>query len=159
GRKGFRAALAHLRSRGSEERDAAREDELAALAELSHALVDARTARDAARAVVPCAAELIGVAFAGVVLVDRDRSEATGLYAELDGARASFWESVRLDLANEPSGIASAVFDVAPVTVYDVAGSALVSPRLAAMVGAQSGAWVPMVAEGSVLGVLVLAAT
>jgi PAS domain S-box-containing protein len=159
GRQGFRAALADLRTRGAEDRDALRDRELAALAELSHALVDARTAHDAARAVVPCVADLIGVGFAGVVLVDGDRREATGLYAELDGVRSSFWESVRLDLAHEPSGIASAVFDAAPVTVYDVAGSALVSPRLAAMVGAQSGAWVPMVAEGVVLGVLVLAAT
>jgi PAS domain S-box-containing protein len=159
GRKGFRAALADLRARTPEERDAARDRELTALTELSHALVDARTARDAARAVAPCVAELIGVGFVGVVLVDADRGEATGLYAELGGTRASFWESVRLDLRNEPSGIASAVFDVAPVTVYDVAGSALVSPRLAAMVGAQSGVWMPMVAEGIVTGVLVLAAT
>jgi PAS domain S-box-containing protein len=155
GRKGLRAALADGRARGGEERDR----ELAALTELSQALVDARTARDAARAVVPCVAELIGVGFAGIVLVDGDRREATGLYAELQGVRASFWESVRIDLENEPSGIASAVFDVAPVTVYDIAGSALVSPRLAAMVGARSGVWVPMVTEGKVLGVLVLAAT
>jgi PAS domain S-box-containing protein len=159
GRAGVRAALDAMRARGAQERGALRDRELAELAELSRALGDARTARDAARAVVPCVVDLIGVAFAGVVLVDEQRREATGIYAELDGAPASFWEDAHIDLVNEPSGIASAVFDVAPVTVYDVAGSALVSPRLAAMVGARSGAWVPMVAESSVLGVLVLAAT
>ena len=46
-----------------------------------------------------------------------------------------------------------------PVTVYDIAESSLVSPRLATLVGAQSGAWVPMITEERVVGVLVLATT
>ncbi len=147
------------RSRAAEEQVSLRDRELDTLGAISHALGDARTPRDAAQAVVARVAQLIGVGFAGVVLVDDRRCQATGLYAEVDGRRAAFWESVRVDLAHEPSGIASAVFDAAPVTVYDVTGSSLVSPRLAAMVGAQSGAWVPMIAEGVVTGVLVLAST
>ena len=63
------------------------------------------------------------------------------------------------DLRNEPSGIASAVFDAAPVTVFDVASSPLVSARLASLVGAKSGAWVPLITEERVVGVLVLAST
>ncbi len=91
--------------------------------------------------------------------VSDDGDDATGLYAELNGADAAWWSEVRIDLRNEPSGIASAVFDAAPVTVYDVSSSPLVSPRLAALVGAQSGAWVPMIAEERVIGVLVFAST
>jgi len=147
------------RSRAAEEQVSLRDRELTALAEISAALGDARTPVDAARAVVRRVAELAGVGFAGVVLVDEACDTATGVYAELHGERAAFWESVRVDLRHEPSGIARAVFDTAPVTVLDIASSALVSPRLAAMVGAESGAWLPMVAEGEVTGVLVLAST
>jgi PAS domain S-box-containing protein len=147
------------RSRAAEEQISLRDRELVMLAEISAALGNARTPVDASRAVVRRVAELASVGFAGVVLVDDAGEYATGVYAELHGERAAFWESVRVDLRHEPSGIASAVFDSAPVTVYDIAGSSLVSARLATMVGAESGAWLPMVAEGDVIGVLVLAAT
>src|SRR5207237_3735772 len=66
---------------------------------------------------------------------------------------------IRLDLANEPSGIASAVFEAAPVAIYDVEGSTRVSPRLVEAVGAKSGVWVPLISEERVLGVLVAATT
>ncbi len=92
-------------------------------------------------------------------MVSDDGDVATGVYAELDGEPADWWEDVRVDLRNEPSGIASAVFDAAPVTVYDIASSPRISPRLAAKVGAQSGAWVPMIADERVIGVLVFAST
>ena len=84
---------------------------------------------------------------------------ATGVYAELNGEPAAWWADVHIDLRNEPSGVASAVFDAAPVTVYDVGSSPRISPRLAAKVGAKSGAWVPMLAENRVIGVLVFAST
>ena len=60
-------------------------------------------------------------------VVSDDAHLGDGLYAELDGRDAGWWPDVRVDLRNEPSGIASAVFDAAPVTVYDVASSPLVS--------------------------------
>jgi PAS domain S-box-containing protein len=66
---------------------------------------------------------------------------------------------VRVDLRHEPSGIASSVFDAAPVTVYDVSSSPLVSARLAAAANAKSGVWVPMIAEERVVAVLVVAST
>src|SRR5207342_3532239 len=62
-------------------------------------------------------------------------------------------------LHNEPSGIASAYFEAAPVSVYDVESSPLVSPRLVKAVGAKSGAFVPLVVEERVVGVLVAATT
>ncbi len=147
------------RSRAAEQQVTLRDRELTMLAAVSQALGDAGTAREAAQVVLTPLAELVEVGFVGIALVDEPREVATGLYAELDGVRAAFWESVRVDLLHEPSGIASAAFDMAPVAVYDVAGSALVSARLASMVGAQSAAFVPMVAEGIVSGVLVLAST
>jgi len=102
---------------------------------------------------------LLGVGFAGVAVVSDDGRLGEGVYAELDGREPGWWRDVRLDLRNEPSGIANAVFDAAPVAVYDLASSPLVSPRLAKLVGARSGAWIPMIAEERVIGVLVVAST
>ena len=62
-------------------------------------------------------------------------------------------------MRNEPSGIASAVFGAAPVTVIDVASSPLRGPRLVESVGANSGAWIPMIAEERVTGVLAVTST
>ena len=147
------------RTREAEERVSVRDRELEAVSEISNALARARTTEDAARPLVRQVTALLGVGFAGVVLVTDDGDEGVGVYAELNGEAASWWEEVRVDLRNEPSGIASAVFDAAPVTVYDIASSPQVSPRLAALVGAQSGAWLPMIAEERVIGVLVVAST
>jgi PAS domain S-box-containing protein len=142
-----------------QQRVSALDRELGVLTEISPALARAREPVDACRPLVRRVAELMDIGFAGVAVVSEDDSEAIGVYAERDGEPAEWWEAVRVDLQTEPSGIASAVFDAAPVTVYDVAGSPLVSNRLAKAVGAKSGAWIPMIAEERVVGVLVLAST
>ena len=147
------------RTRDAEARVSVRDRELEAVADISNALARARTPVDAARPLVRKVTALLGVGFAGVVIVGDGEDDATGVYAELNGVAAPWWEEVQVDLRNEPSGIASAVFDAAPVTVYDIGSSSRISPRLAAMVGAQSGAWVPMLAEERVIGVLVFAST
>jgi PAS domain S-box-containing protein len=147
------------RSLDAEHRASTRDRELAAVSEISAALVRARTPLAVARPLVAHVARLLGVGFVGVALVAPERDEAEGVYAELGGAPAEWWAGIRTDLRNEPSGIASAVFDAQPVTVYDIAASSLVSTRLAQLVGACSGAWVPMIAEERVVGVLVLAST
>lgn len=147
------------RTREAEARVSVRDREIEAVAEISNALARARTPADAARPLVRQVTGLLGVGFAGVVVVADGGDEATGVYAELNGEPVAWWEQARIDLLNEPSGIASAVFDAAPVTVYDIASSPRISPRLAALVGAQSGAWIPMIAEERVVGVLVFAST
>jgi PAS domain S-box-containing protein len=147
------------RTKEAEDRVSTRDRELGAVAELSNALARARTEVDVARPLVREVTTLLGVGFAGVAVVTEDRDEALGVYAELDGAAADWWAEARVDLRNEPSGIASAFFDAAPVTVYDVASSPLVSTRLAQQVRAQSGAWIPMIAEERVIGVLAVAST
>jgi PAS domain S-box-containing protein len=125
--------------------------------DVSAALARAREPLDVCRPLVRRVMELLHAEFVAVAVVSDDGSEASGVYAESEGERAAWWEDVRIDLRNEPSGIASAVFDAAPVTVYDVTSSTLVSRRLAERVRAKSGAWIPMVAEERVGGVLVVA--
>src|SRR5262249_40436324 len=127
--------------------------------EISLALARARLPLDVARPLTAQVARLLRVGFVGVVLVDEEGREARGVYGESAGKPAAWWAEQMVDLRAEPSGMARAFFDAAPVTVYDVEESSLVNPRLAALVGARSGAWVPMITEERVVGVLVLATT
>jgi PAS domain S-box-containing protein len=154
-----RAFLARGVSRSlvAEERASSRDRELAAVSQISVGLARARSPVDVARPLAAHVARLLGVGFVGVVLVDADERQARGIYAETSGRPAAWWAETQVDLRGEPSGIARAFFDAEPVTVYDIAVSSLVSPRLATLVGAQSGAWVPMITEERVVGVLVLA--
>jgi PAS domain S-box-containing protein len=147
------------RARDAHERVSSLGREVDALTGISPELARAREPVDVCRPLVRRVAELVGVGFVGVAVVSEDDREGIGVYGERDGESAEWWQGVHVDLRNEPSGIASAVFDAAPVTVFDVAGSPLVSNRLAVAVGAQSGAWIPMIAEERVVGVLVLAST
>jgi PAS domain S-box-containing protein len=147
------------RTQEAEERVSTRDRELGAVAELSNALGRAHDLIEVSRPLVRQVTSLLGVGFAGVVVIAEDGDSAAGVYGELNGDTADWWPDVHIDLRTEPSGIASAVFDAAPVTVYDVASSTLVSPRLVAQVGAQSGAWIPMIAEERVIGVLAVAST
>jgi PAS domain S-box-containing protein len=147
------------RTMEAEERVSTRDRELAAVAELSNALARAHDLVGVARPLVRQVAALLGVGFAGVAVISRELDESSGVYGELNGETAEWWSTVRVDLRTEPSGIASAVFDAAPVTVYDVGSSTLVNPGLVERVGAQSGAWIPMIAEERVIGVLAVAST
>ncbi len=147
------------RSIEAEERISVRDRELGAVADLSVALGRARDMGEVARPLVRQVTTLFGVGFCGVVTVEDGEQEARGVYGELNRERAEWWEALRVDLRNEPSGIASAFFDAAPVTVYDVTSSTLVSKRLVELVGAKSGVWIPMIAEERVIGVVAVVST
>ena len=147
------------RTRAAEDRVSTRDRELGAVAGLSNALGRAHDLAGVARPLVRQVTSLLDVGFAGVVVVTGDHDHGNGVYAELNGETAEWWSGMSVDLRNEPSGIASAVFDAAPVTVFDVGSSTLVSPRLVKRVGAQSGAWIPMIAEERVIGVLAVVST
>jgi PAS domain S-box-containing protein len=149
----------NARVRDAQARLSALDRELEVVAEISAALARAGTVTEAARPLVRQVAELLGVGFVAVALVSDDGREAFGVYAEEGGEAAEWWDGITVDLQDEPSGIASAVFDAAPVTVYDVASSPRVSQRLASRVRAHSGAWIPMIADERVIGVLVVAST
>ena len=159
GRERSALAAGMGRTIAAEERVSMRDRELESVTALSAQLVRAHREIDVAKPLVRQVVELLGVGFASVTLVDESGDTARGLYGERNGEPFEWWSSVTVDLRNEPSGIASAVFDAAPVTVYDVAGSPLVNKSLANRVGAKSGTFVPMIAETRVIGVLTAAST
>ena len=115
------------RAREAEERSTVRDRELGAVATISNALVRLDDAVAVGRVVADEVARLLDVEFAA----RRARRRATAREASGSSRAptAPTWpggRDVGVDLRNEPSGIASAVFEGAPVQVYD-AGS--VVPR------------------------------
>ncbi len=110
-----------------------------------------------ARTLLDEIAAMSGVSFAGLTFVSDDGSEAAGYLARSHGQDVDWWRDVRLDLENEPSGVASAVFEAAAVAVYDAAESNVVSPKLVEATGARSAAFVPLLLEGRVIAVISIA--
>jgi PAS domain S-box-containing protein len=147
------------RAREAEELVSLRDRELDAVAGLATSLARLQEPVAAGRALLDEVVALLRVDLAALALIDEERREAHGLVARTGGEDVGWWAEVRLDLVNEPSGIASAYFDGAPVAVYDVEASPLVSRRLAKAANAKSAAFVPLNADERVIGVLVAATT
>jgi PAS domain S-box-containing protein len=136
-----------------------RDRDLEVITALSAALGRASDRTSVARTLLEEVVELLNVEFAAVALVDEDIRSARGLHAIEDGHEALWWRQVTIDFEREPSAIASAAFEAAPIAVYDVASSTEVNRRLAEKVGAKSAVFVPLVADERVLAVAVAATT
>jgi two-component system phosphate regulon sensor histidine kinase PhoR len=133
--------------------------ELEAVAATADALARTNDPEAAGRVLLDQVGAVLGLEFTALALIDEEAGEARGLVARDEGKDVEWWREIRLDLRNEPSGIASAYFQAAPVVVFDCSVSPLVSKRLVEAVGAQSGAFVPLIGEQRVVGVLIAAPT
>jgi PAS domain S-box-containing protein len=122
-------------------------------------LARAPDASSVARMLLDEVVALLGVEFAALARISADRREATGVVARSEGGDVDWWPSIRIDLAHEPSAIASAAFEATPLTIFDVESSPRVHRGLAARVGAKSAAFVPVVSGSRVLAVVVAAST
>jgi PAS domain S-box-containing protein len=148
-----------LRAHEAEERVSLRDRELDAVASVSDALSRTNDPAAAGRQLLDAVADVLTVDFSALAIVAESGTEATGLVARADGADVDWWGTMQLDLVNEPSGIATAYFEAQPVQVYDCEASPLVSRRLVDAVGAKSAAFIPLIVEERVVGVLVIATT
>jgi PAS domain S-box-containing protein len=151
--------LSGPRAREAEKLVSVRDRELASVATLANSLSRTQDSVEAARVLLDEVALLLQVEFTALALVSDDENEATGLLARSGGEDLAWFSDVRVQLHDEPSGIASAYFEAAPVAVYDVESSPLVSRRLVKAANAKSGAFVPLIVEERVVGVLVAAPT
>ena len=133
--------------------------ELEAVAATADALARTNDPAAAGRVLLDEVGSVLGLEFTALALIDEEAGEARGLVARDEGQDVEWWRDLKLDLRNEPSGIASAYFQAAPVVVFDCSVSPLVSSRLVEAVGAKSGAFVPLIGEERVVGVLVAAPT
>jgi PAS domain S-box-containing protein len=147
------------RLREVEERSVARGRGLHSVAEASNALAQVRDELGVVRVVVDAIEVLLGVELVSVTLVDEDEQEGRGVYARLGGAELEWWPDVRIDVRTEVSGIAAAAREGAPIVVFDAGASRIVSRRLVEATGAKSVAFVPMISEQRVLGVVALGPT
>jgi PAS domain S-box-containing protein len=144
------------RTREAEERTLAHERERTAVAAFTGELTRVEEADAVARLLIEQATSLLHVEFGALTLVEGP--QARGLLALLEGEEVDWWRELELDL-DEPSAVATAVFDGGPFAVYDIGSSPVVNQEVAAAVGAKSGLWVPLVAGGRVIGVLALVTT
>lgn len=156
-----RAAIATsgVRARQAEAVSSVRDRELESIAEISVAFARAGDVESVARLLLIDVERLVGVDAAGLVLVSDDARSAQGCLLRVDGHKLDWFSDVELDLESEPSGVATAVFEGAPFTVFDAAASTKVSRKLVDAVGAKSTAYVPLIAEERVIAVLAIGTT
>jgi PAS domain S-box-containing protein len=133
--------------------------ELESLRRIAAELARTRDVEGVARALLDEVGALFDVGFVGLTFVSDDGREASGYLARAHGGDVNWWRNIHLDLAHEPSGIASAVFEAAAFAIYDVPTSTKASRRLAEAVGAKSAAFVPLLADQRVIAVISAATT
>jgi len=125
-----------------------------AISRLSSALSHAQTAEDAARSLLD---EIEAVLDPDVLLlarIDEELRTAVGLVAR--GADEDWWRSVELDLDEGSGAIVSVVHSREALSIYDAVTSTSVNRALADAVQAKSAAFIPLLSEGDVVGVLVV---
>ena len=96
-----------------------------------------------------------GIDLACLVLIEEDTRMGRGVVGRVDGRDLDWVSDVRIDLENEPSGVATAAFEAAPFAVYDAAAAKIVSSRMAEATGAKSVAFIPVLLDERVIAVVV----
>jgi PAS domain S-box-containing protein len=147
------------RSGEVEARAAFLDRELDSVAAVSTRLARARDPEGVARVLLEQVGSMLGVDMTVLVLVDEIDGVASGVLGlageqELDWAR-----SIRLDLREKPSGVASAVQKRRPIVVDDAETSPIVNQDLVREHQAKSIAFVPLLIGRKVTGVVMAAHT
>ena len=148
-----------LRGRRRAREQAAREHQLATVAELSSALALARDREAAARIVLDTLNEMVGFDFSGLVLVDTDGHEGRGLIARAGGADVNWYPSINIDLEHGVSGVRHAFETRSPFTVENTLESTEISAELIERAGLKSVVFLPLEGERGVVGVVTAGAT
>ncbi len=151
--------LVRARTRAARPEAGTSQGELEAVAAISNALAQTHDDRAVARLLLREAGSMAGVEVACLAVLDADGKTARGLLGRAEGADLDWFTETVFDLEREPSGVATAAFEAEPFTVEDAAGSPRLSRPLVEAVGARSAAFVPLIAEGRVIAVLVLCST
>jgi PAS domain S-box-containing protein len=124
-----------------------------AISRLSEALSHAVTGQEAVEELFDELEAVLGIDTFMVAAVDEEARKARGFAAR--GVEEGWWQGIVLDLDDDVGAIVTVARDRTPYAVYDVATAANVNMKLADAVGAKSAAFVPLVSEGRVVGVLV----
>jgi PAS domain S-box-containing protein len=149
-------ATGALRAREAEARSSSQGREIRSIAAMTSALGRSDDAGAVAVALLERVEEIAGVELACLMLVDDQARRASGLVGRVEQRELEWFPDVRIDLDNEPSGVATAAFEAAPFAVYDARASKIVSSRMVEATGAKSVAFVPLLANQRVIAVLVV---
>ena len=133
--------------------------DLESMAAIATAFTGTQDAQAIARELLERVEPLVSVELAGLFLVDEEARVASGVMGRVGGNELDWFRDVQIDLEHEPSGVATATFEAAPFAVYDAPASKIVSSRLVEATGAKSAAFVPLLANRRVIGVLVVGTT
>jgi PAS domain S-box-containing protein len=143
------------RLRDAEERASARVKEAESISRLSTALTASGSGREAAAQLFDELERVLEIEQALLAVVDGSEQRVSGFAAR--GVDEAWWKTVTLDVAKDTGAIVTVVRDRAPFAVFDVSSAPNINRRLAEAVGARSAAFVPLLSEGRVTGVLVVA--
>ncbi|HXV95041.1 MAG TPA: GAF domain-containing protein, partial [Gaiellaceae bacterium] len=151
-----RALLVTARRRVLEAEEMAieRGREAEAISRLSTALSRAQTDEEAAASLFDEVEDLLGADALLLAGVDEELRTATGFAAR--GVDEAWWRTVALDLDEDTGAIVAVVRERTPLAVYDAVTATNVNRVLADAVGARSAAFVPLLSEDDVVGVLVV---
>ena len=149
-------ATGALRAREAEARSSSQDRETRSMAAMTSALGRSDDAGAVAVALLEQVEEIAGVELACLMLVDDQARTASGLIGRVEQRELEWFPDVRIDLDNEPSGVATAALEAAPFAVYDARASKIVSSRMVEATGARSVAFVPLLANQRVIAVLVV---
>jgi PAS domain S-box-containing protein len=108
-----------------------------------------------AGALLERSAQIGGIDLVCLLLIEEDTRMGMGVIGRADGRDLDWVSEVRIDLENEPSGVATAAFEAAPFAVYDAAASTIVSSRMVEATGAKSVAFIPVLLDERVIAVVV----
>jgi PAS domain S-box-containing protein len=168
---GYAAALAVLASwrersllvqagsrvREAEEHASESRRDAEAISRLSTALATTRSGQEAAAHLFDELERVLEVEKALLAVVDEDARRASGFAAR--GVDEAWWQGVSLDLDRDTSGIVAVARDRAPFAVFDAPSAPNLSRTLVEATGARSAAFVPLLSESRVTGVLVVVST
>jgi PAS domain S-box-containing protein len=143
------------RVREAEERASARGREADAISRLSSTLTKTASGDEVAEHLFDELGALVGVEALMLAAVDEEERRVNGFASR--GVDGEWWRSVELDLDDSSGAIVTVARERSPYAVYDVTSALNVNRRLANAVGAKSAAFVPLVSDERVTGVLVLA--
>ncbi len=143
-----------LRKRRRAHVQVAGEHRLAAVAELSAALAQARDKESAARTILDTLNELVGFDLSGLVLINADGSEGKGFLGRAGGVDVSWYPSINLDLKNQASDVRRAFENGDLFMVENAPGSADIIAELITEAGLKSMVFLPLEGESGIIGVL-----
>ncbi|HYY33844.1 MAG TPA: GAF domain-containing protein [Gaiellaceae bacterium] len=145
------------RLREAEEKASQHRRDAEAISRLSTALTHTASEGEAAARLFDELESALRIERALLAIVDEDERRARGLAAR--GVDEAWWREVTLDLDRDQGGIVTVTRERTPFAVFDAASAPNLNRSLVEATEARSAAFVPLLSEGRVAGVLVAVST